>query len=109
MNITKVNQYYICEHVADGGQAGRTGGEWSGRQQGAGRSCEGGAMKGGDVAARAAGEDTRNEPPEQRSPAPCGLKRNVVTRQPRLPSSRYPFSYLSPFVNKLKNPTCMKP
>lgn len=36
MSITKVNEYYICEYVADGGQAGRMGGEWSGRQQGGG-------------------------------------------------------------------------
>lgn len=31
--------------------------------RGRGRSCKGGAMEGGEVAARAAGGDTRNEPP----------------------------------------------
>lgn len=44
-------------------EGGRSGGVASGTEgsRGAGCSCEGGGMEGGDVAAIAAGEDARNE------------------------------------------------
>lgn len=46
--------------MADGGRAQRRCGERNGRQQGEWRSCEGGGMEGGDVAAIAAGGASRN-------------------------------------------------
>ena len=57
-------------------EGGRSGGVASVVEgsRGAGRSCKGGAMEGGDVAAIAAGGDARNEPPaaaEPRPPAAC--------------------------------------
>lgn len=49
--------------MAAGGRAQRRCGERNGRQQGEWRSCEGGGMEGGDVAAIAAGEPPGMEPP----------------------------------------------
>lgn len=49
--------------MADGGRAQRRCDERNGRQQGEWRSCEGGGMEGGDVAAIAAGEPTGMKPP----------------------------------------------
>ena len=49
--------------MAAGGRAQWRRGEWNGRWQWEWRSCEGGGMEGGDIAAPAAGEPPGMEPP----------------------------------------------